>query len=95
MAIIKNITLENGVEVNYHRVVSVNNITNNSSIVEVGSYTSKSKRLEEKEKIAHQEPMNIFISTEYMSLPYNEDLNVVSAYDYLKTLDKFSGCEDD
>ena len=48
MALIKEITLENGIIINYHRVVSVNNITNHSSIIEVASYTSKAKREEEK-----------------------------------------------
>ena len=33
MAIIKNITLDSGVMVNYHRVVSVNNVTNHASII--------------------------------------------------------------
>jgi hypothetical protein len=95
MALIKQIELENGIVVNYHRVVSVNNITNIASIIEVGSYTSKAKRQEEKEKIASHEPMDIFIGTEYISVPYNETLNVVGAYNYLKTLDKFAGAEDD
>lgn len=36
MAIIKSIELENGITVSYHRVVSVNNVTNVSSIIEVG-----------------------------------------------------------
>ena len=44
MAIIKNIELENGVVVNYHRVVSVDNITNISSIIEVASYTDKKSK---------------------------------------------------
>ena len=48
MALIKEIELSNGVTVNYHRIVSVNNITNHSSVIEVASYTSKAKREEEK-----------------------------------------------
>ena len=44
MALIKEIELNNGVKVNYHRIVSVNNITNHVSIIEVASYTSKEKR---------------------------------------------------
>ena len=90
MAIIKNITLDNGVTVNYHRIVSVNNITNHASIIEVASYTDKSKREEEKEKLASASAMNVFISTEYLSVPYNENFNVKSAYEYLKTLGKFN-----
>ena len=94
MALIKSITLENGVIVNYHRVVSVNNITNHASIIEVASYTSEEKRQEEKTALENNEPMNVFISTEYLNVPYNENFNVVSAYEHLKTLDKFSGAED-
>ena len=47
MALSKNITLENGVATNYHRVVSMNTITNIQNIIEVASYTSKEKREEE------------------------------------------------
>ena len=55
MAIIKSIELENGITVSYHRVVSVNNITNVSSIIEVGSYTNKAKREEEKQAMIEAE----------------------------------------
>ena len=95
MAILKEIELDSGVIVNYHRVVSVNNITNHASIIEVASYTNKEKREEEKTALENGEGMNVFIDTEYMSIPYDEDLNVNSAYEYLKTTEKFAGCEDD
>jgi len=55
MEIIKEITLKNKITVNYHRVVSVNNITNHESIIEVASYTNKEKRLEEKKALANNE----------------------------------------
>lgn len=95
MAIIKEIQLNNGVTVNYHRVVSVNNITNKLSLVEVASYTDKTKREEEKLKLANEESMNIFIHTEYFTKEYTKDFNVNTAYDYLKTLERFSNCEGD
>ena len=38
MALLKEIELENGIKVNYHRITSVNEITNNNSIIEVSSY---------------------------------------------------------
>lgn len=94
MAIQKEIVLENGITVKYHRVVSVNNITNHSTIIEVGSYTSAEKREEEKEKLANKEPMNIFINTEYLNIDYDKDINVNNAYEYLKTLDKYSEAQD-
>ena len=95
MAIIKNIELESGITVSYHRVVSVNNVTNVSSIIEVGSYTNKAKREEEKQAVATAQPMDVFIHSEYISIPYNPQLNVNSAYEYLKTTEEYSGGEDD
>lgn len=94
MALQKEIVLDSGITVNYHRVVSVNNITNHASIIEVASYTSKEKREEEKEKLANNEPMNIYIETEYISTEYVETMNVVNAYDYLKQIDKYKDSTD-
>jgi len=62
---------------------------------EVASYTNKSKRLEEKEALKNNTPMDIFINTEYLNVPYDKDLNVDSAYAYLKTLEQFEGYVDD
>lgn len=95
MALSKNIELNNGITVNYHRVVSVNNITNQASIIEIGSYTSSEKRQEEKSALENNQPMNIFIHSEYLNVPYNSNLNVNSAYEYLKGLEKFENSEDD
>jgi hypothetical protein len=33
--------------------------------------------------------MNVYIHTKYFSKEYDENLNVINAYDYLKTLDEF------
>lgn len=95
MALIKEIELENGVKVNYHRIVSVNNITNHVSIIEVASYTSKEKREQEKEAFEKGKFIDVFKETKFIEKEYEEDLNVVSAYEYLKTLPEFSGCTDD
>ena len=95
MALIKEIELENGVKVNYHRIVSVNNVTNHASIIEVASYTSKEKREQEKEAFEKGKFIDAFKETKFIEKEYEEDLNVVSAYEYLKTLPEFSGCTDD
>lgn len=94
MGLRKGITLDNGVIVNYHRIVSINNITNVSTIIEVASYTSKDKREEEKTAIENSEAMNVFIDTDYINKEYEEDFTIEQAYDYLKTLDKFKDSED-
>ena len=94
MGLLKKITLDNGIIANYHRVVSVNNITNIASIIEIGSYTSQAKREEEKNAIKNNKRMNVFIQSDYINIPYNQDLNVKSAYEYLKQTEKYSGAKD-
>ena len=94
MAILKSVELENGVTVNYHRIVSVNNITNKTSVIEIGSYTNETKRNEEKEALKNSTPMNVFINSKYLNLPYDSEMNIVKAYNYLKTTDEYKGSED-
>lgn len=93
MAIIKEIELENGVKVNYHRVVSINKITNVQNVIEVASYTSKEKRQEEIERNGQE--MNVFIHTSYISTEYNPNINIENIYDYLKTLEQFKDAKND
>ena len=95
MALIKPITLKNGITVTYHRITSVNNITNRESIIEVSSYTSKEKREEEKLAIKNNQPMDVFIHTEYFNIPYDKTLDVEKAYEYIKTLENYQYSEDD
>ena len=95
MALIKEITLDNGITVNYHRIASVNNITKQAIIIEIQSYTSKGKRLEEKTALENNEAINIYIHTEYLNKEYTPTLNVNSAYEYIKTLQKFADYTDD
>lgn len=96
MALNKYITLDNGVILSYHRVVSVNNITNQTSIIEVASYINEEQRNKEKEwyETKSQEDMNVLIETKYYLKDYDKNLNVDNAYDYLKTLDEFKDAED-
>ena len=89
MGLKKEIILDDGVIVNYHRIVSINNITNVCNIIEIASYTSKEKRQEEKDAIENATEMNVFINTEYINKEYTENLTIKEAYEYLKTLDEF------
>lgn len=95
MALVKSIMLDNGITVNYHRVVSVNNITNVASIIETASYTDKEKRDEEKTAIKNKEQMNVYIKSAHFPVAYDKNLNVDTAYEYLKTLEEFENSEDD
>ena len=96
MALKKDIVLDNGIILNYHRVTSVNNITNSSSIIEVSSYINEEQR--EKERLWYegdcQGSFNVLINAKFYLTEYNKNLNVDSAYEYLKTLEIFEGAED-
>lgn len=49
MALKKEVELDNGIITNYHRIVSLNKITNQSNMIEVANYISKEQREKEKE----------------------------------------------
>lgn len=99
MGLKKEIELENGVVVNYHRIVSLNKITNRCNMIEVASYTSDKKREEERNAIeeglkkGEAISMNVFIDTTYISKDYDENETIEDVYEYLKTTDKFKDAE--
>lgn len=92
MALSKSIELDNGIVVNYHRIVSINKITNHSTIIEIASYVSEGKRKEEAEYYRSTDidkKMNVFINTTYISKEYNESDTIEDIYDYLKQTEMF------
>lgn len=97
MALQKQIELENGIIVNYHRIVSLNKITNQINIIEVASYINEAQREKEKEYYESTEEnktMDIFINTQYINKEYNEKETIEDCYEYLKTLHEFYGAKD-
>lgn len=97
MALKKEIELENGIILNYHRITSINKITNNCNIIEISSYTSEKQREKEIEYYKSEDEdktMNVFIDTTYVNMEYNENTTIEEIYKYLKTLDKFKDAED-
>jgi hypothetical protein len=93
MALKKAIELANGVVVNYHRVTSLDIITNVQNIIEVSSYTSEAKRLEEKAALENGAPADVFVSTTILSAPYEQTATIEQVYEYLKTLPEYEGAE--
>lgn len=96
MALEKNITLENGITLNYHRIVSINKITNNSTIIEVASYINESERQKEINyyNSTEEKEMNVFIETNYIEKEYNETDTIGNLYSYLKTTKMFENSTD-
>lgn len=100
MGLKKHETLPSGVQLNYHRVVSMNVVVGEQNIVEVASYTSQAKRKEEIAALAQAREsgeypeVDVFVHTRYFTAEYDPEMSVVGAYGYLKTLDEFEGAED-
>lgn len=93
MALKKEIETSNGIITNYHRIMSINNITNKETQIIVYSYANEEKRLEEENAEPEEEIFNV-ISSEMITKEYEEDFDIVKAYEYLKTLDKYKEAED-
>lgn len=108
MALKKEIEMENGVILNYHRIVAVNSITNIKGIIEVASYISEKQREKEAEYIELQlkqdrtaeeeqeleKGINVLVETKYYDMPYSEENSIQEAYEYLKELDDFKNAQD-
>ena len=116
MALQKDIKMENGVTLSYHRVTSVDNITNISSIEREKeehyvAVQNKNKELElkrannelitddelltdDEKKLLFVDGINVLKETKFYKLPYDKNLNVDGAYEYLKTLDEFKDAKD-
>ena len=94
MAIIKQIELDSGIVVNYHRIVTAVISVNNNITLEVASYINKSKREQEKKQIMNKETRTVFTNTQFFIMDYVPDFSVTDAYNYLKNLEQFKGCED-
>lgn len=96
MGLKKQIELPNGVITNYHRIVSINKITNNTTLIEVASYISEAKRQEELDFYnlsLEQKQMNVFIDTTFLDKEYIENETIQDLYEYLKTTEKFKDAE--
>lgn len=94
MALSKRITLPSGIQTNYHRIVAVTHVTNVQTTVEVASYTGRGKREDEQAALAANEPMDVFIETQLLTLPYGEVSTVADAYAWLKTTEQFADATD-
>jgi hypothetical protein len=95
MALLKKIELDNGVVLNYHRIVSITKVTNHATVIEIAGYTSKEKRDLEIQQLADGAMVTAYIDTNFMSVDYDEETTIKDWYAYLKTTDKYSGAEDD
>ena len=97
MALRKKIKNKNDIELSYHRIVSLNKITNQTNILEIASYIDGEQRQIELDYYNSTDPnkyMNVFIDTNFLNCPYDETKTIEEYYDYLKTTEKFKDAED-
>ena len=101
MALKKNITLQNGIAVTYHKISMIKIDINQEITLLVHSYISE-EGLQIEKDYANGKYNNIDIESinwpyqyaDYINIPYDETITVKKAYDYLKTLPEFEGAED-
>ena len=100
MGLEKEIVLNNGITLSYHRIVSLMVFVNRQNVIEVSSYISQSARQEEMDASlieaddVGEYSYDVFVSTSYFTTDYDPDMSVVTAYDYLKSLPEFQGASD-
>lgn len=87
MALKKEIQLENGIIINYHRIITLQLVTNKSVDMIVASYVDEENR--DKDFLD-----NKIIQTKVYTDAYQENYNIEKAYEYLKTLPEFKDAID-
>lgn len=97
MALKKSITKPNGIVVDYHRIAMVKIDTNQQTTILLHSYLSEVGRNYEKSYEAGEiqgEPTFPYVDAEYISFPYDENMSIKNAYEWLKQQPDFEGAED-
>ena len=101
MALKKNVTLQNGIIVTYHKISMMQIDVNQRITLLVHSYLAEEGRQVEKD-YANGKYNNIdmelinwpYQHADYINIPYDETMTIEKAYEYLKTLPEFEGAED-
>lgn len=90
MALYKEIKQDDGVITSYHRILFIRQMINHHTSIAVLSYVNDEARSDEKEAVIAQPYQK---STTY-ELPYDENMTVSEAYEWLKTQPQFEDAED-
>lgn len=97
MALKKKRKIKNGLELEYHRIALVVIEPNQQTRILLHSYLNEAGRNYEKDYIQGKirgEPTFPYVSSEYISFEYNEDMNMSNAYKRLKMHPDFTDAED-
>lgn len=94
MALKKDIVLENGITVKYHRINRIDIRINEVILISVISYLNDTEREREKEYKPDESNLNIFKKEWIKENEYKDKYSIKEAYEYLKTLDQFKDAVD-
>lgn len=94
MAIKKNIVAQNGVPLEYHRIVFLQKITNKCNLIQVASYPSEGARNVEIEAQNEETEIDVYCVKNVLRTEYNEEMTIQEAYEYLKETEPFDGAVD-
>ena len=87
--------LPSGVILRYWRVVGLDIGTNVQNTIEVCGYTSQAKREAERAAIEAGEPFDVFTDTRWHVAPYDQEMTIAGAYEWLKeNIDEFKEAQD-
>lgn len=100
MGFIKEYEAPTGMVFNYHRIVDLSFMTHVQNTIQLGSYFSKAKREADVERFAKmvagdQDEANngtpILVEATFITTPYDPDMTIESAYEYVLSLPEFEG----
>lgn len=97
MALKKKIKMQNGLELEYHRIALVTIDVNNQITVLRHSYLNEEARQYEKDYrdgLIEGEPIFPYVDYEYMSMEYKDGMDIQGAYEWLKEQPGFKDSED-
>ncbi len=95
MALKKLIIQPNGIPTEYHRIYDIENVVNKQTIIRVYSYVNEEEREKDKNKPKYSiQTDTVYIAESEEEMDYDDTLTVDDAYEYLKTLEKYSGAID-
>lgn len=101
LAIKKQVTADNGIVTEYHRIALIEIDVNNQNTILIMSYLSEDGRQIEKDYAAGKYN-NVdeglwhfpYVDSKYINTDYDPEMTVTKAYKYIKTLPEYEGAED-
>ena len=98
MALLKKVTMANGLPLEYHRIAMIKNEINQQTTILVHSYLNAEARQYEKDYangLIEGEPTFPYVDARYYNIAYDPEMTVFLAYEWLKdNIPEFKNAED-